>query len=153
VALNSPTIWHHPFDPLFFFRPLVHRAFPKGSTRSRSAQPAIFIGVLAYLVYQFVFFIFNREDDRETFADADRQVMITRAYRYEIRIEEPLAECRLEWFPNMEITRCADEAEIEGANTILSGWLPDQTALFGVLARIRDLNLTLVSVKRIRSSH
>jgi hypothetical protein len=49
----------------------------------------------------------------------------------------------------MELTCCADKGEIGGANTILSGWLPDQTALFGVLARIRDLNLTLVSVKRL----
>jgi hypothetical protein len=78
--------------------------------------------------------------------------MKARACYYEIRIKEPLADCQVEWFPNMEVARCADGDEIEGANTILSGWLPDQSALFGVLARIRDLNLTLVSVKRIRSS-
>jgi hypothetical protein len=37
---------------------------------------------------------------------------------------------------------------LHGLLTLLSGSLPDQAALYGVLERIRDLNLTLISVAR-----
>lgn len=35
---------------------------------------------------------------------------------------------------------------LEGDETLLSGFLPDQSALHGLLERIRDLNLKLISV-------
>jgi hypothetical protein len=38
--------------------------------------------------------------------------------------------------------------QIEGDGTLISGWLPDQAALHGLLEQIRDLNLTLISVIR-----
>lgn len=38
---------------------------------------------------------------------------------------------------------------IEGGLTTLSGELPDQAALFGVLARVQDLGLELVEVSHL----
>ena len=35
------------------------------------------------------------------------------------------------------------------AQTVLSGVLPDQSALFGVLARLQDLGLELIEVRRL----
>jgi hypothetical protein len=69
-------------------------------------------------------------------------------YHYEFRVAEPLAESQLVWFPDLAITQADPDGDCEGACTIISGWLPDQPALFSTLARIRDLNLTLVSVHR-----
>ncbi len=52
-----------------------------------------------------------------------------------------------QWFSDLEIIP-ADEQN-ERAGTLLRGGLPAQAALFGLLARIRDLNLTLLEVRRI----
>jgi hypothetical protein len=58
----------------------------------------------------------------------------------EIRIREHLDPCWSEWFAGLKLTH------LEGDETLLSGPLPDQPALYGLLERIRDLNLTLISV-------
>ncbi len=62
---------------------------------------------------------------------------------YEIRIEGHLTERWSDWFEGLAIN---DDAKDE---TILSGSLTDQAALFGVLNKIHALNLTLVSVNRV----
>ncbi len=62
---------------------------------------------------------------------------------YEIRIEGLVDGRWAEWFDGMAVTYVND------LETILIGELPDQTALHGVLERIRDLGLNLVSVQRI----
>jgi hypothetical protein len=59
---------------------------------------------------------------------------------YEIRIQGTLSPDWSEWFEGMEIRH-----EGEG-QTILAGRVVDQAALHGLLARVRDLNLTLLSV-------
>ena len=58
---------------------------------------------------------------------------------FKIRIKGQLSEEWTEWFENMEIN-------YDGKNTILTGYVTDQAALHGILNRIRDLNLTLISV-------
>ncbi len=64
---------------------------------------------------------------------------------YEIWVEEILESRWLQWFPEMEIVS-ADERNCPV--TMLRGRLADQAALFGLLGRIRDLNLTLIMVRR-----
>ena len=46
------------------------------------------------------------------------------------------------WFDGLEIVHS------QSGGTILRGFMPDQPALFGVLGKIRDLGLTLISVHR-----
>jgi len=59
---------------------------------------------------------------------------------YEIRIQGHLQDKWSEWFHGMKLTRQND------GTTTLSGPLPDQTALHGILLKIRDMNLKLISV-------
>jgi len=59
---------------------------------------------------------------------------------YEIKIKGYLDKCWLEWFAGLRMTH------LEGDVTLLSGNLPDQSALHGLFEYIRDLNLTLISV-------
>jgi hypothetical protein len=65
---------------------------------------------------------------------------------YEIRVAEDIDGHWGEWFGDLELVRSP-----EGQGTILLGEMTDQPALFGVLMKIRDLGLTLISVRRLAS--
>ncbi len=58
----------------------------------------------------------------------------------EIKIKGHLDSRWSDWFAGMKLTH------LQGNETLLSGPLPDQAALHGLLERVRDLNLTLISV-------
>lgn len=62
---------------------------------------------------------------------------------YEIRVGEHLDALRAKWFHGLQISHTAS-----GEST-LAGEMTDQPALFGTLLQVRDLGLTLISVKRL----
>lgn len=59
---------------------------------------------------------------------------------YEITVKEQLDDSWSDWFGDLTITPAP------GGGTLLAGVVRDQTALHGLLAKIRDLGLTLVTV-------
>jgi hypothetical protein len=63
--------------------------------------------------------------------------------RYEIRVRGRISPGWAAWLGGMEVAPLPDGA------TLLRGELSDQPALFGVLARVRDLGLTLISVRQL----
>ena len=60
--------------------------------------------------------------------------------RYEIRVKGHLADRWAAWFDGMTLTRQAD------GTTVLDGPVADQSALHGLLRKVSDLGLPLVSV-------
>jgi hypothetical protein len=66
----------------------------------------------------------------------------------EIKIEGQLDESWSNWLEGMEVN-------IDGSVTTIRGVIKDQVALRGVLSKIWDVNLTLISVKtiEIETSH
>ena len=59
---------------------------------------------------------------------------------YEIRVRGLLGDTLLGAFPGLH-------AEVQGGVTVLAGSLPDQSALYGVLAQIEQLGLELLGVR------
>lgn len=64
---------------------------------------------------------------------------------YEIRIRGHLDRRWVAWFEEMTIT------QLENGETVLSGPLADQAALYGLLRKVRDLGLPLLSVTRVEA--
>jgi hypothetical protein len=61
---------------------------------------------------------------------------------YEFKVAQPVPQRWAAWLDDLELT-CDEQGY-----TLLTGTLTDQAALHGVLGKIRDLNLILVSVMR-----
>jgi hypothetical protein len=62
------------------------------------------------------------------------------ARRYEIRIRGHLDSRWSDWFDDLSLTR------EDGGTTLLAGTVVDQAALHGLLQKVRDTGLPLVSV-------
>jgi hypothetical protein len=61
---------------------------------------------------------------------------------YEIRVDGVLDSRWAAWFDGLQVSG-------DGEETVISGLLTDQPALHGLLAKISDLGLCLVSVRRL----
>jgi hypothetical protein len=64
---------------------------------------------------------------------------------YQIRIEGHLGPQWMDWFEGLTIT------PEDGGETLLSGPVVDQAALYGLLKKVRDLGMPLVAVNRIET--
>jgi len=62
---------------------------------------------------------------------------------YEIRVKGVLYREWADWFEGMEVSAQ------HGGETLLKGRVADQAALHGLLHKIRDMGLPLLSVKRV----
>jgi hypothetical protein len=62
--------------------------------------------------------------------------------RYEVRVDGVLDGRWSQWFEGLRIDHQRGE-------TILSGTLPDQPALHGILDKVRDLGLSIIAVRRL----
>ena len=66
---------------------------------------------------------------------------------YQIKVQGELDQSWSDWFSGVEVVT---ESHGGGAPiTILTGVMADQSALRGIISKIWDLNLTLVSVARL----
>jgi hypothetical protein len=74
-------------------------------------------------------------------------MMQTATERFEIRVKGHLGPSWSECLSGLEVINTPT------GETILVGPIVDQAELYGVLASIRDLNLTLLSVTRIDSDY
>ena len=63
---------------------------------------------------------------------------------YQIRIEGHLGARWANWFGGMTIT------PEEGGETLLTGPVADQAALHGLLRKVRDLGMPLISAVRVK---
>jgi hypothetical protein len=63
---------------------------------------------------------------------------------YEIRIKGRLGATALSAFPTMA-------SELEDGDTVLTGWLEDRSAVFGVVAQIEALGLELLELRQLRA--
>ena len=62
---------------------------------------------------------------------------------YQIEIQGRLEADWSDWLDGMQITYT------DKGDTLITGRLPDQAALHGLLAKIRDLGVTLLAVRRV----
>jgi hypothetical protein len=79
--------------------------------------------------------------------DVNQQPVLDQPAMYQIKVQGRLDERWTRWFNGLRLTfeRGGDGASI----TTLTGVVADQSALRGILSRIWDLNLTVISIPRV----
>jgi hypothetical protein len=68
----------------------------------------------------------------------------SQAQLYQIRVRGRLGQTIRSAFPTLR-------AQVDGGDTVLTGVLADQAAVYGVLAEAEALGLELIEVRRLRS--
>lgn len=88
---------------------------------------------------------------KETPTESNQPSARNNGGEYEIKIKGLLDDHWQQWFEGMTLKRKESEEADQDA-TLIRGRIVDQPALHGLLAKIRDLNLTLLSVRKISTS-
>jgi len=93
-------------------------------------------------------FIIILKNNRNGFSERKRSMAVQNIWHgpadYQIKVKGKLGNQWSDWFAGITI-------ESEGDVTILNGKQLDQSALHGLLVRVRDLGLPLISVKRVQT--
>ena len=79
-------------------------------------------------------------DERRGLSDDRHEAM-----RYEIRLRGRLDSSWAEWLGGMSLTHASD------GTTVLAGPVADQAALHGLLQKLRDIGVALISVNETRA--
>jgi hypothetical protein len=65
---------------------------------------------------------------------------------YQIRVKGHLSQRWMDWFDGLTVTMESD------GNTLLAGTVIDQSALHGILKKVRDAGMPLLSVNSVGTS-
>lgn len=76
----------------------------------------------------------------------DSELAFDQTSSYKIHVKGRLDLKWKDWFDGFEIT-------YTNGDTFLTGIVPDQAALHGILAKINDLGLSLISVNKLPTDH
>jgi hypothetical protein len=85
----------------------------------------------------------EQQPDKQMANKLDSETESNRSTVYEIRVKSHLGPNWTDWFEGLTIT-CEDNGE-----TLLTGPVIDQAALYGLLKKVRDLGLSLLSVNLV----
>lgn len=69
--------------------------------------------------------------------------------RYEICVSDRSACDWADWFRELQIKTVTEDGQKIISQVFLTGWFPDQSAMLGVLMRLHNLNLIILSVRKV----
>jgi hypothetical protein len=72
----------------------------------------------------------------------ERAVGDPKSRRYEICVRGPIGPAMMQAFPTLAASR-------NGQDTLLTGSIPDQSALYGVIHQLEALGLQLLEIRRL----
>ena len=87
-------------------------------------------------------------DDRSSDITTDTTVVHEPIRHYEIRVEGRLTPRWSAWFEGLTV-----ETDASDGTTVISGAVVDQAALHGLLQKLRDVGLVLVSLAEVPTHH
>jgi hypothetical protein len=92
--------------------------------------------------------VIDMTDEKIRKTSAQNQNMQHPQTNYEIKVQGHLDSLWAKWFEGMSLT-ATENGESGMPCTLISGPVTDQAALHGLLIKVRDLNLILISVRRV----